>query len=120
MRKTDSSSGLETLLDLHRETAEIGGGWWVTFRVTQVACSEGRPHGLQYSLTLHSPGGSRVFGYDNAHKMKKEKKFQKVPLEYDHVHIRDKVCYYKFTSPEQLLVDFWNDVELILKEEGVP
>jgi hypothetical protein len=36
--------GLDYLLDLDRETYEIGGGWWVTFRACRVEQSEGRPH----------------------------------------------------------------------------
>lgn len=55
--------GLEYLLDLHRETYEVGGGWWVSIRAVRVESSEERPHGL--------------------------------------------------------LDDFWQDVEAILKEEGV-
>jgi hypothetical protein len=68
---------------------------------------------------MHSPGGSRIFGHDNAHEIKKEGKVKKTPVGYDHIHMRDKIYSYEFTSPEQLLVDFWNGVERILKEEGV-
>jgi len=59
--------GLEYLLDLDKETYEVGGGWWVTIRAVNVAPTKERPHGLQYSITLHNPRAERILGYDNAH-----------------------------------------------------
>ena len=40
---------------------------WVRFVVTRVAVSPEKPHGLDYSLTLHGPDGERLVGFDNAH-----------------------------------------------------
>jgi hypothetical protein len=61
-------------------------------------------------------------GYDNAHipplrKSPKRKSVQ--PLAFDHIHRRDRVRSYSFRTPEDLLKDFWADVESILGEEGV-
>lgn len=33
----------------------------------------------------------------------------------DHRHVRDKEHEYRFKNAEQLLADFWNDVEEMLK-----
>lgn len=58
---------LQGLLDLDRETIEVGQGFWIAMRAKRVPQDEQRPHGIQYALTLHRPGGDRVLGYDNAH-----------------------------------------------------
>lgn len=110
--------GTDYLLDLHREIYQVGSGWWVAIRAVKVEPSETRPHGLQYSLTLHDPKGQRVLGYDNAHALavKGRRGRRKV---FDHRHYRDRRSTYEFRSPADLLVDFWRDVEAILKEEGV-
>jgi hypothetical protein len=108
--------GLDYLLDLHREIYEVGGGWWVAIRAVKVEPSEDRPHGLQYSITLHNPKGERALGYDNAHAVAVSKK-KRV---FDHRHYRGRSRPYVFRSPADLLVDFWRDVEAVLKEEGVP
>jgi hypothetical protein len=33
---------------------------------------------------------------------------------------RNRVIWYDFASAPKLLEDFWNDVQRLLKEEGVP
>ena len=45
----------------------LKGGHWVRFVVTRVPVSLEKPHGLDYSLTLHGPDGDRLVGFDNAH-----------------------------------------------------
>src|SRR5271166_4314663 len=40
---------------------------WVRFVVRRVPVTEPKPHGLDYSLTLHGPDGERLVGFDNAH-----------------------------------------------------
>jgi len=35
--------------------------------VTRVPSSREKPHGIDYSLTLHGPDGERLVGFDNAH-----------------------------------------------------
>lgn len=123
MNEYDSKrQGLQVLLDLHRETAWVGGGWWVTFRAFDVVPSKGRPHGISYSLTLHNPRDDRVLGYDNAHAPAGRNgpgRRTKDSSLFDHIHRRDRCISYDFKSPADLLEDFWRDVEAILKEEGV-
>ena len=60
---------LDTLLELGGQVLVVDpqGNHWVRFVVTQVAVSPEKPHGLDYSLTLHGPDGERLVGFDNAH-----------------------------------------------------
>lgn len=78
------------------------------------------PHGIRYSLTLHGEDGLRLLGYDNAHSIKEKKgKYAAIKyLSYDHKHryIGDKGAPYHFINARQLLVDFWTDVDKILKK----
>ncbi|CCF18612.1 conserved protein of unknown function [Pseudorhizobium banfieldiae] len=57
-----------------------------------------RPHGLKYSL-FFGRAGERIIGYDN----EKGKG--------DHRHHRSREEPYRFSSLEQLIRDFENDVE---------
>ena len=50
------------------------GGHWVRFVVTRVPVSPEKPHGLDYSLTLHGPDGERLVGFDNAHPVARQKR----------------------------------------------
>ena len=56
-----------------------------------------RPHGLKYSLFYGFPG-SRLIGYDN--ELGKG----------DHRHYEDREEAYKFSSVEQLVLDFETDI----------
>lgn len=116
-----SKAGLDTLLDLDGYTLEIGGGFWVSMRACRVPQDGGRPHGIQYALTLHAPGGKRLMGYDNAHAPKAATgpaAKSARPLAFDHTHRGEKVVPYRFRSPGDLLEDFWREVEAVLKKEG--
>ncbi|MGE0024066.1 MAG: DUF6516 family protein [Hyphomicrobium sp.] len=92
-------------------------------KVRRVEKSGGRPHGIQYALTMHRPGNERVVGYDNAHAPKvgsgPSAPSRQRSLAFDHRHFREKVTACPFVSAEKLLEDFWSDVETILKEEGI-
>lgn len=93
-------------------------GYWTKFEVRRVARSDKIPHGIRYSLTLHDRNNNRVFGIDNAHGFKPErKKYGARRTAWDHQHRREKVLPYEFESPEALLTDFWTEVDRILKEE---
>ena len=119
-RRASKWDEFEYLLDLHLFTVGFDNGFWITMRVLKVEPDDIRPHGLQYSLTLHDSKDDRILGYDNAHVVdvatgpaKKSKR----PLAADHVHRRGKKTVpYRFTSPLQLLQDFWRDVYRILDE----
>ena len=123
MTNDSTLSGLATLLDLHGITAEVGGGFWVSMKASRVPPTGGRPHGIQYSLSMHRPGNDRIVGYDNAHTPKvgggPSAPSRRRALAFDHRHFKGRVSAYVFTSPEKLLEDFWSDVETILKEEGI-
>ena len=69
---------LDVLLDLDGQVLVVDpeGGYWVRFIVTRVPVSQAKPHGIDYSLTLHGPGGERLVGFDNAHLVAKQKRGQ--------------------------------------------
>ena len=68
MVRRDSS--LDALLDLHGQVLVIDeAGYWVRFIVHQVPATPQKPHGLDYTLTLHAPDGVRLVGIDNAHQV---------------------------------------------------
>jgi hypothetical protein len=114
---------LAYVLDLHRQRIGYEKGYWATFRFLRVPPDEGRPHGLQYSLSLHDENDDRLLGYNNAHLVDVgggPSKKSRRPKEFDHINWRGKKPVpYKFTTPLNLLKDFFADVDKILKEEGV-
>jgi len=123
MVRSDSPDfGIDGLLDLDGEIMEIGDGYWVQFRARRVRVTAARPHGLQYALTLHRPGGRRILGYDNAHSLKQMKFLQKQfrnNKTYDHIHKgENKVVPYEFRTAADLVEDFWNDVDGAIQEES--
>jgi hypothetical protein len=62
-------TSLDALLDLDGQVLVIDerGGYWVKFEVRLVAATKERPHGLDYSMTLHGNDNERLVGFDNAH-----------------------------------------------------
>jgi hypothetical protein len=60
---------LDGLLDLDGQVLMIDedAGYWVKFEVRVVAATRERPHGLDYSMTLHGEDNERLVGFDNAH-----------------------------------------------------
>jgi hypothetical protein len=58
-------------------------------------------------------------GYDNAHAVKvKGKKYSGQRLQFDHKHrhVADKGVPYEFKDANQLLSDFFTEVDSVLKE----
>lgn len=112
--------GLTTLIDLDGQIIEQGGGYWIKLEAWRVPPTIHIPHGNRYSLTLHEPYGKRVLGYDNAHAVKPPKKFKFAGqrLTYDHRHRRvsDKGVPREFQDAQQLLVDFFAEVDRVLQE----
>ena len=107
--------GLEILFQLEGEVFPMDNGFWTKFEVRRVEANEHIPHGIKYSLTLHNRNNVRVLGYDNAHAIKpKRKKYGAQRITWDHRHERKIVEPYEFESADQLLDDFWNDVNRIL------
>lgn len=112
--------GLETLLDLNGYVVEQDGGYWIKVEAWQVTPSMVIPHGIRYSLTLHDRYGKRLMGYDNSHAVKPPKKFkfvgQRLPYDHKHRHPVDRGVPYEFVDAQQLLTDFFAEVDHILKE----
>jgi hypothetical protein len=115
MQKRDPA--LDTLLDLDGLTLVVDqeGGHWVRFVVTQVPATAEKPHGLDYSLTLHGRDGERLVGFDNAHPVGKQKRGDP----QDHRHRIRTVKPYDYSDASTLLADFWAEVDAVLKERGV-
>ena len=55
------------LLAFNRQWIGYDNGYWVTCRVRLVEATEERPHGFDYSFSLHDANDERILGYDNAH-----------------------------------------------------
>lgn len=112
--------GLETLLDLNDYAVEQGGGYWIKVEAWRVEPSKDIPHGIRYSLTLHDRYGKRLMGYDNSHAVKPPKKFkfagQRLPYDHKHRHPVDQGVPYEFVDAQQLMTDFFAEVDRILKE----
>ena len=112
--------GIATLVELHDQIIDQDNGYWIKIEAWQVAVSQDIPHGIRYSLTLHEPYGKRILGYDNAHAVKPPKKFKyagtRLPYDHKHRHASDKGVPYEFRDAHQLLADFFNEVDRVLKE----
>jgi hypothetical protein len=54
--------------------ADPEGSHWVGFVVRRVRVSPEKPHGIDYSLTLHGPDGEPLVGFDNAHPVARQKR----------------------------------------------
>lgn len=107
---------LDVLLDLDGQVLAIDpAGYWVSFVVTQVPASHVKPHGLDYTLTLHDPDGQRMVGFDNAHAVKGTRKAGP----HDHRHRIKTVKPYEYKDAASLVADFWRKVEAVMKTEGV-
>jgi hypothetical protein len=112
--------GLDRLLDLDGFLAEVGAGFWVKIVARRVQPDTHRPHGVSYTLTLHHPGGQRVFGIDNAHAVRGTRgPAGRSSAARDHLHRGESVRSYQYRDADMLLEDFWREVEAVLKREGV-
>jgi len=113
-------SGIENLLDLHNQVIDQGGGYWIKIEAWRVDATRHIPHGVRYSLTLHEPYGRRILGYDNAHRAALPKKFkyagQILAFDHKHRHVSDKGIPYEFTDAYQLLSDFFEEVDRVLRQ----
>ncbi|MGI9213937.1 MAG: toxin-antitoxin system TumE family protein [Methylococcaceae bacterium] len=111
---------MDTLLDLHGSILDQEGGYWIKLEAWRVDVSDQIPHGIRYSLTLHEPYGKRILGYDNAHAVRPPNTFKYAGriLAYDHKHrhVSDKGIPYEFKDAQQLISDFFADVDRVLFE----
>ena len=108
---------LDVLLDLDGQVLVVDpeGGHWVRFAVRQVPVSPKKPHGIDYSLTLHGPDGERLVGFDNAHPAAGQKRGGP----QDHRHRLRTIRAYEYRGAATLLADFWSTVDAVLRERGV-
>ncbi len=112
--------GLDALLELDGQVLVVDPdrGHWVKFVARRVPVTPEKPHGLDYSLTLHDRSGQRLVGYDNAHPVSSERKRERA-AQKDHMHRLKVVKPYEYKDAATLLADFWTDVDAVLKEKGV-
>jgi len=107
---------LDTLLNLNGEIFPMDNGYWTKFEAFEIMATPQIPHGVKYSLTLHNRNNKRVLGFDNAHAFKpKKNKYGARKITWDHKHNMENIRPYEFESASQLIEDFWQDVEEILK-----
>lgn len=108
---------LDLLLDLDGQLLVVDpeGGYWVRFVVTKVPVSREKPHGIDYSLTLHGSDGERLVGFDNAHPVRNQNR----GAPQDHRHRLRTVGAYEYRDAATLLADFWMAVDAVLREKGV-
>ena len=108
---------LDALLDLDGQVLVVdpNGGYWARFVVTQVPVSPEKPHGIDYSLTLHGPDGERLVGFDSAHPVRRQRRGE--PL--DHRHRLRNIRPYEYRDAATLLADFWATVDAVLRERGM-
>jgi hypothetical protein len=111
--------GLSTLLELNGEIYDQADGYWVKIEARRTVPTPQIPHGIRYSLTLHDRYGTRMLGFDNAHRIPcKGGRHIARRLDYDHRHrhSRDRGVPYIFVSAYQLLADFFHAVDVTLEE----
>ena len=101
-------STLDVLLDLDGQVLVVDpeGGHWVRFVVTRAPVSPEKPHGIDYSLTLHGPDGQRLVGFDNAHSLARRRDGEP----QDHRHRLRSIRPYVYRDAATLLADFWETV----------
>lgn len=105
---------LETLLEMDGEIYIYPSKHWHKIEARKLKCVDKNfPQGIKYSLTLHSPDGARILGYDNAHVIPG----YKFDLPFDHLHRGTRIVRYSYQNAEQLLTDFFNDVEILIEFE---
>jgi uncharacterized protein DUF6516 len=123
MTSKEPEHALEFLLAFNGRIHWYEGGYHLRFIIERVQPTDARPHGLNYSFSLHDPDGRRILGFDNAHRVPEPgSKFKKMPEQADHWHRteNDEGRPYQFESAERLIDDFFEQVERALQERGVP
>ena len=112
---------LENLLDLDGDIYVIdeAAGYWVKFAVRRATPSPERPHGIEYSLTMHDSSNRRLVGFDNAHPVRGTKRSEQgVGRAYDHRHRLGRVKSYPYENAAKLVADFWEAVDEVLNLKG--
>ena len=122
MAKRPRDPGLDELLALDGVVLVVdpAGPHWVKFVARRVEPSDDRPHGLNYSLTLHGPDGGRLAGFDNAHAVSTGSgPARQTRATRDHRHRPGATAPYDYRDAATLLRDFWAEVDALLRTKGV-
>jgi hypothetical protein len=120
--QSSPATGLEYLLGLDGNIeVQNDAGYWVKMEVACVPVTAERPHGIRYSLTLHTPDNTRLIGFDNAHGVKPvgsrcKHAGKRFPYDHRHRHALDEGVLYEFDTAYQLVSDFYAEVDRVLKE----
>ena len=109
---------LEFLLDFDGAVFAFEAGYWIKIKARLVAPDVSRPHGVDYSLTLHDHTGRRILGFDNAHPVSRGKR-KSAGNDHWHRAEDDTGRVYEFTDGHGLIADFFREAERVLKERGV-
>ena len=119
--RLERDPSLDALLELDGQVLVVDpeSRHWVRFAVRRVPASEAKPHGLDYSLTLHGPGGARLMGFDNAHAVRRGSGPGRKTSTFDHKHRLETVRPYEYKDAATLLADFWSAVDAVLREKGI-
>ncbi len=114
---------LTALLRLDGASYELADGYVVEFEAKLTDRTEERPHGVRYALVFRPKGGEPCVRFDNAHAAKRPGgRYVRRPKAYDHWHRGegDRGQPYEFTTPMNLLEDFFREVKRVLDERGIP
>ena len=106
----------------HGRVHHLEKGYWLKFEIARAESTPKRPHGLRYAFSLHDPDGNRLVGFDNAHSVRPVgSRFHQASEEHDHWHRTgdDPGRPYAFTTADQLLADFFAEVQRVLEERGI-
>jgi Family of unknown function (DUF6516) len=85
----------------------LSGKWRVVIKIWELPTIRAGHQRVRYRLSLISPSGKRVVGYDNHHP------------KGDHRHFRKTEEYYQYRDPETLIRDFLKDVDTVLSEKDM-
>ena len=86
------------------------------FEVQRVQPSPERPHGVQYSLTLHDSANRRLVGSITRTQLRHVRLGAGQSL--DHRHRLGIAKPYRYRGATQLIDNFWEMVDQVLKERG--
>jgi hypothetical protein len=88
---------------------------WTRRVATGVPVSPEKPHGLDYSPTMHGPDGKRLVGFDNANPVARQKRGgRRIIVTYCRRSGRTSTG-----TRATLLADFWETVDAARRERGV-
>ncbi len=108
---------LDVLLDLDGQVLVVDpeGGHWVRFVVTRVPVSPEKPHGIDYSLTLHGRTANGWSASTTPIRSRGRSAASRRTIATGCEAIRP----YEYRDAATLLADFWATVDAVLRERGV-